>query len=539
MKGQGAVDGRDISLAPDGAGATVGTGSLVSLSSLLAWRAAERPRHGFLFVEDEAAWTFGELADAAAVLAGRLAAAGVGTGSRVLARIGNDERFLPVLVATWVCGAAVIPMHPGAPAAEVERVVSTMNVTAVVSDPADAVNHTISDTLARPVITFERLTHDRRDSPAPALVVPEIAGSDTALILLTSGSTGTPKGVMLTHDNAWANLRATVSAFRSDVGPSPLGDVDKPPNLIANPLTHTAGIVRLLFALYVGRNVVLLRKFDGALTKRLVDRHGIDHLTLNPAMLRMLLDQVEPGVKLGGVRYVSSGTAPLTPALREQFEERFGVPVLQAYGQTEAFGGIAIESVKDVLAGRRRPGSVGRPLPGVKLRLVDEFGADVGAGESGEIWVQSRSAMAGYLAGDEPDPHGADDWLRTGDLGRVDADGYLYLTGRLKNIIICGGFNITPEEVEAALEQDGRVGTAVVVSWPDERLGEIPVAVVEGEGKPSDLLAAVGPRLSAYKRPRRLFRVDALPRVLNGKVDRPAVARLVAELITTDGSPQK
>jgi acyl-CoA synthetase (AMP-forming)/AMP-acid ligase II len=161
-KGQGAVDGRDISLAPDGAGATVGTGSLVSLSSLLAWRAAERPRHGFLFVEDEPAWTFGELADAAAVLAGRLAAAGVGTGSRVLARIGNDERFLPVLVATWVCGAAVIPMHPGAPAAEVERVVSTMNVTAVVSDPADAVNHTISDTLARPVITFERLTHERR-----------------------------------------------------------------------------------------------------------------------------------------------------------------------------------------------------------------------------------------------------------------------------------------------------------------------------------------------------------------------------------------
>jgi len=129
------------------------------------------------------------------------------------------------------------------------------------------------------------------------------------------------------------------------------------------------------------------------------------------------------------VRYVSSGTAPLTVALREQFEERFGVPVLQAYGQTEAFGGIAIESVKDVLSGRRRPGSVGRPLPGVELRLVDRQSQDVGAGESGEIWVRSRSAMAGYLnrvgrAGPQRRR-----LLRTGDLGRLDEDGYLYITG--------------------------------------------------------------------------------------------------------------
>jgi long-chain acyl-CoA synthetase len=499
-----------------------------SLARLLAWRALERPDHGFLFVEDEPPFTFGELSRAAAELDARLADAGVGRGDRVLIRVGNDERFLPALAAAWLREGAALPMHPAAPADEVARVVAGLGASAVVCDPDDAV---VGIGLPVPVLPVARLTRGAPAEPV-ALPVPDVPGSDVALVLLTSGSTGAPKGVLLTHDNAWANLRATVSAFRSDTGPSPLPDSPKPPNLIANPLSHTAGVVRLLFALYVGRSVVLLRKFSGALTRRLVEQHGIDNLTLNPAMLRMLLDETGPGDTLGRVRYVSSGTAPLTPALREAFEERFGVPVLQAYGQTEAFGGIAIESVKDVLSGNRRPGSVGRPLPGVELRLVGPDGQDVAAGESGEIWVRSKSTMKGYVTGaDAAAPAAGDEWLRSGDLGRLDDDGYLYLTGRLKNIIICGGFNITPEEVESVLEDDERIVEAVVISWPDERLGEIPVAVVESTADPAELMAAAAPKLTAYKRPRKVFGVAALPRVPNGKVDRRAVAALVTELI--------
>ena len=508
--------------------ARVGAGSL---AGLLAWRAVEAPGHGFLFVEEEPAFTFGELAFAAADLDAALAAAGVGHGSRVLIRVGNDERFLPALVAAWLRGGAALPMHPAAPVREVVRVVHTLGATAIVCDPEDKV---IEAGLPVSALPFARLQRGGAAEPVVLPVPQDVPGSDPALVLLTSGSTGAPKGVLLTHDNAWANLRSTVSAFRSDTGPSPLPDAAKPPNLIANPLSHTAGMVRLLFAQYVGRDVVLLRKFSGALTKRLVDEHGIDHLTLNPAMLRMLLDETQPGDRLGRVRYVSSGTAPLTPALREAFEERFGVPVLQAYGQTEAFGGIAIESVKDVLSGNRRPGSVGRPLPGVELRLVGADGLDVPRGDSGEIWVRSRSAMQGYLSAAGDAPARAVEWLRTGDLGRLDEDGYLYITGRLKNIIICGGFNITPEEVEAALENDERVVEAVVVSWPDERLGEIPVGVVESEAGEAEILAEVAGRLTAYKRPRKLLRVDRLPRVPNGKVDRPAVNRLVAARLGGD-----
>jgi long-chain acyl-CoA synthetase len=352
-------------------------------------------------------------------------------------------------------------------------------------------------------------------------------GAEPALVLLTSGTTGAPKGVVLTHDNAWANVRSTVAAFRSDTSPTPLAGLDKPPNLIANPLSHTAGVVRLLFALYVGRRIVLERKFDARTTKRLLDRHGIDGLTLNPSMLRILLDVLAPGEDLGAVRYVGCGTAPLPPALREEFEARFGIPVLQAYGQTETFGGLAIESVKDVLAGRRRPGSVGRALPGVTLRIVTADGRDAAAHEQGEICARTRSSTAGYL-GAEPgaSPVDADGWLRTGDLGHLDDDGYLYITGRLRNTIICGGFNVIPEEVEAALEDNPRVREAVVVGVPDDRLGEIPVAVVETDADPADILADIAPRLAPYKRPRRVVVVAALPKVPNGKVDRRAAREL-------------
>ncbi|HEY2831553.1 MAG TPA: class I adenylate-forming enzyme family protein [Sporichthyaceae bacterium] len=505
-----------------------------SLAKLLAWRAAENPDAGFVFVEDDGPWTYGQLAAAASRIATQLT---VTPGDRVIVRVGNDERFLPALCAVWLRAAAVVPMHPAAPAAEVTRVVEALDVSAVIADPDDPCRIEV----AVPVTPFPRIplttpvASEEVGVPGPSSSdARQGVGSQPALVLLTSGTTGAPKGVVLTHDNAWSNVRATVSAFRSDTTPTPLAAEDKPPNLIANPLSHTAGVVRLIFALYVGRRVVLLRKFDGRTTKRLLDRHGIDALTLNPTMLRILLDALEPGADLGRVRYVGSGTAPLPPALREEFEARFKVPVLQAYGQTEAFGGITVESVKDVLAGRRRPGSVGRALPGVELRIVCADGSAAAPGEQGEIQARSRSCTAGYL-GAEPGagPLDADGWLRTGDLGHLDTDGYLYITGRLKNTIICGGFNVIPEEVEAALEEDPRVREAVVVPLPDDKLGEIPVAVVEADATPADVLAAVAPRLAPYKRPRQVFVVTQLPRVPNGKVDRPAAQAMAKGAAST------
>jgi long-chain acyl-CoA synthetase len=505
-----------------------------SVGKLLQWRVTEDPGHEFLYVEDDGPWTFRAIAAAAVRLHDGLVAAGVTRGDRVIVRAGNDERFPAAAFAVWMAGGGVIAMHPSAPAQDVSDVAESMTAAAIITDPGD----TAVRTAGRPVIDVARfepcydtpLTGDAA-ARADRFVVPaDIDGSAVALVLLTSGSTGRPKGVVLTHDNAWANLKATVSAFRSDTSPTALPATPKPPNLIANPLSHTAGVVRLLFALYVGRSVALLRKFDGIVAKRLLDRHGIDNLTINPAMMRILLDQLPVGETLGAVRYASSGTAPLPAALREEFESRFGIPVLQAYGQTEAFGGIAIEKVSDVLAGRRKPGSVGKPLPGVELRIVDAAGREVAPGDTGELLVRTLSSTSGYLGADAQSPVDPEGWLRTGDRGRTDDDGYLYITGRIKNIIICGGFNIVPEEIEAALAQDELVREAAVLGIADARLGEIPVALVESDAEAGALLERAAARLAPYKRPRRLFVVERLPRVPNGKVDRPAATELARSL---------
>jgi long-chain acyl-CoA synthetase len=358
-----------------------------------------------------------------------------------------------------------------------------------------------------------------------------VVDDDPAVVLLTSGSTGKPKGVTLSHGNLWANLRSTVLSFSRDGGPKPLADPPPTANLIANPLSHTGGLLRLLIGLYVGRPLVLLRKFDPVVARRVVERHRINNLTINPSMMKMLLDGLPEGENLGPVRYVSSGTAPLAPALREAFEDRFSVPVIQSYGQTEVSGAIAIEDVRAVLAGNRRPGSVGKPLPGMEVRILDAEGKEKDAGVDGEITVRSAATTVGYLGDAVAPAVDAAGWLRTGDLGHLDDDGYLYVTGRLRNVIICGGFNVIPEEVEAALVDGTHVHDAAVVSRPDARLGEIPVAVVEPAADVDAVRSRAVERLAPYKRPRQIFSVDALPRLPTGKVDKPAVSRLVEELV--------
>jgi len=261
--------------------------------------------------------------------------------------------------------------------------------------------------------------------------------------------------------------------------------------------------------------------------RALLARWDIDQLQLTPAMIHMLATTDEP-LDLSSVKYVTSGTAPLSIATRERFEKRYGVPVMQAYGMSET-GAVAQERYEDVVAGRRGPGSVGRIAEGVDV-LIRPLDDDRPAGE-GEILVRTDELTTEFIGGAKV-PLDEDGWFPTGDVGRID-DGILYITGRVQEKIIVGGFNVYPAEVEDAVRRSPLVRDAVVVSVPDERLGEIPVAGVvwAGEPDPDALIAQLRADLAGYKVPRSLFTLDAVPLTPREKVDRKRASELARETL--------
>ena len=274
-------------------------------------------------------------------------------------------------------------------------------------------------------------------------------------------------------------------------------------------------------------------KFDVGVMGILAERYPLDTLQLTPAMVHALAF-TDADVKLGSLRYVTSGTAPLPIATRDVFERRYGVPVLQAYGSTE--GGVtALERYEDAVAGRRGPGSVGRVAADCPLRIIDHEGHDVPVGGRRRDPRPPRPGGQHPVftsSGQEALPVDADGWYHTGDVGHLDEHGILYITGRLKEMMIVGGFNVYPAEVEDALRASPLVREAVVVPVPDDRLGEVPIAGIvwsdpaDPEATFARLAGECRDRLEAYKVPRQWFVLDRLPLSPNGKLDRRRAAEL-------------
>jgi acyl-CoA synthetase (AMP-forming)/AMP-acid ligase II len=288
-----------------------------------------------------------------------------------------------------------------------------------------------------------------------------------------------------------------------------------------------AGFSRIGFRMWIGRPTLIVPRFTVAAVRALLARFDMDALQLTPTMIHMLATAEVP-LDLEGVKYVTSGTAPLSIDTRERFEERYGVPVMQAYGMSEV-GAVAQERYDDVVAGRRGPGSVGRIAAGVevKIRHLDD---DRPAGE-GEILVRTDEATSEFIGGERV-PVDEEGWFATGDVGRMDDD-ILYITGRVQEKIIVGGFNVYPAEVEDAARRSALVSDAVVVGLPDERLGEIPVAGVVWTGARDDvaLLEEMRGELAHYKVPRALFSLERVPLTPRDKVDRKLAAEIArAEL---------
>ncbi|GAB3366835.1 class I adenylate-forming enzyme family protein [Amycolatopsis echigonensis] len=453
----------------------------------------------------------GELGNAGFAVRVRSAAAalrarGVGAGDVVAVLLPNRVEFAVVLFAAWRLGAAVTPVNPELTDGEASFQIADAKAKVVVGQgDSDLVTMRIE----------ELSTAAPDDGP---VAEDEHA---VALLIYTSGTTGQPKGVVLDH----ANVRAMTSMI---VDALELGPADH--SLLILPLFHVNGIVvSVLAPLLAGGRSTIAGRFRADDFFTVVERVRPTYFSAVPAIyarLAGLPDAVRPDTS--SLRLVVCGAAPMPAELIQRVEQRFGVVVVEGYGLSEG----TCASTLNPLAGPRKPGTVGRPLPGQEVALMDPDGRLVTDGP-GEVVVRGPNVMRGYL--NRPEATAAtivDGWLHTGDVGRFDEDGYLVLVDRIKDMIIRGGENLYPKEIENALHAHPAVLEAAVVGAPHPVLGELPVATVTlypgAVASEAELLEHCRARLTRVKVPARIDIVPALPRNPVGKIDKPALRRELA-----------
>jgi malonyl-CoA/methylmalonyl-CoA synthetase len=423
-------------------------------------------------------------------LAGKYAAAGLTRGDRVLLSGPTGLELVLAYVAALRAGLTVVPANPALSAAELAALVEAARPKlAVVEDPAWLSG------LPVPAEGLDLGGLSTGDAPALDAAAPE----DIALIIYTSGTTGRPKGVPLSHRNLLASAHAVRLAWRWE----PDDDL-----ALALPLFHVHGLgVGLHGTLTAGASATLIPKFAPDAVARAISQGSTMFFGV-PTMYHRLADSHELAA-LSRLRLAVSGSAPLAADLFEAVQAGSGQTVLERYGMTET-----IMLVSNPCDGERRPGTVGLPLPGVELRL------DPREGNTAEIQVRGPNVIRGYLDNPEADEaaYTSDGWFRTGDLGDLDEAGYLRISGRAKELIITGGYNVYPREVEEVLRAHPAVADAAVVGRPSVQWGETVVAFVVGDAPADELEQWCADRLVAYKRPREWRRIDAIPRNALGKV---------------------
>jgi long-chain acyl-CoA synthetase len=451
--------------------------------------------------------TRGELADEVRRLAGALAEHGIKAGDVVATMLPNRSELATVMLAAWRIGAAMTPINPTLTADEAGYQLADSGSRLVVVDDASGSTLAESGVAQLHVDDLASLTGDDVAHPG--------ADDELALLIYTSGTTGRPKGVMLTHANVRAMLWMLVEHFR-------VTDADRA--LVGLPLFHVNGLmVSVLMPLAVGGSTVLLERFSKSTFWSEVERARPTYFSLVPAMY-LMFNAMAPDVKpdTSSMRFCICGAAPVPPEALKTFRERYGIPIIEAYGLSETSVGVSINP----LDGPQKAGSVGPALNGVEIKTVDDDGDPTPAGEPGEVVVRGPNVMQGYLGKpDETAKALKDGWLRTGDVGYLDEDGYLFLVDRKKDMIIRGGENVYPTEIENVIARHPAVAEIAVVGRPDAVLGEVPFAFAvlkPGESATSDELLAYGSeRLARYKGPVEVSVVEALPRNPVGKVAKP------------------
>jgi len=465
--------------------------------------------------------SYAEIAAAVDALAAWLAARGVGPGQRIGVVAANEPALVASLFALWGLGAVVVPVGVRATADEVARCLAHAGASGVLVDaPRDALGRDVGAAAGIPAWACDA------DLPIAPRVLRRGGArggrrSAAAAIAYTSGTTGAPKGATLTHENLlWATLACAQA--RGD-GPETVG-------ACLSPLTHTPVLVsHLLCRFLVGATAVLFERFDLGAVLEAVERFGITDLPLIGGMVfdAVSLGTVPPRVR-DTVKKVSVGGAPTPLEAKRALAGIFpGAEVVEAYGQTESTDGVTMARGRSVLD---RPGTVGRTNPYVAVAIARADGGLAQPDEEGEIVIGGPTVMSGYHR--DPDATAAairDGWLHTGDLGRRDAEGWLYVTGRLKEVIITGGENVSPAEVEEVLRAHPDVADVAVIGTPHPKWDEqVTAVVVPRPGASIDrqrLTAFAGDRLAGFKKPRRIEVVASLPRNAANKVQTGVLRR--------------
>ena len=450
--------------------------------------------------------THAEVAARTEAIAEQFAAAGVRRGDVVAVMLPNQVELLLGLMAAWRLGAAATPVNPVFTANEAGYQIADSGARLLLAaDPA-------AD-YGVPVLTPDELS----TRPSGSLPTPDTRADDLALLIYTSGSTGRPKGVMLDHANLTAMAASIGAAMK-------LGPNDS--CLLVLPLFHVNAIlVSCLAPIMAGGQVTILSRFAPDSFLAALSRYRATYFSAVPAIYARLAEL--PPEQLGdtsSVRFAVCGAAPVSVELLRRSESRFGFPIIEGYGLTEG----TCASTINPLDGIRKPGTVGVALPGQRVAIMRADGLFAAPGEPGEVVIKGPNVMRGYLGRPEATAETiVDGWLHTGDVGVLDDDGYLTIVDRIKDMIIRGGENIYPKEIESVLCRHGAVLQAAVIGVPHEVYGEVPVAYVAAYPDASvtadELLALCRVNLTKIKIPTAVHIVPELPKNPVGKIDKPAL----------------
>ena len=440
---------------------------------------------------------------------------GVSAGDVVAIMLPNSASFVVSLFAAWRIGAAVTPINPSLTAAEVSYQVADAAATVLIAQAAPEFD------AGAPVVTTCEVD---LGEPTPRLLhAPQYPDNTLALLIYTSGTTGRPKGVMLDHANLNAMCGAVIDGFEM---------TEDDHSLLILPLFHVNGIVvGTLSPLLAGGRATIAGRFNADTFFDRIEQSRATYFSAVPTIYTMLCGlpaSIKPDTS--SVRFAVCGAAPASVELLEAFESRYGIPIIEGYGLSEG----SCASTVNPLSGKRKAGTVGLPLPGQTIRLVDASGNPVPDGEAGEVVIKGANVMHGYLNRPEETAKTiVDGWLHTGDVGRFDEDGYLVLVDRAKDMIIRGGENIYPREIEAVVHGLPQIAEAAVVGRAHPVYGEEPVLFVslhpEGTLDTDAIREHLRGSLSKYKLPVEITIMEDLPKNAVGKIAKPELRKRLVE----------